>query len=110
MLISFVAQLIGHNVSVRQRKAPVARPSVCPSLTISARLYQLHEEFQAKPLVFHGFVAAPALEFRSLFYRVGALPVECADVMEEVESVRARARRGAGSSPLSHGSRDESSR
>ena len=64
VLTSFTAQLLGH---------------------------ALHERFQAPPLLMHGFVAAPVLEFVSLLFRLGALPELYAEVLAEVASVRAEA-------------------
>ena len=45
------------------------------------------EKFIAKPDLWHGFVAAPILEWVSFLFRVNLLP-ELADVWEEVTEIR----------------------
>lgn len=64
MLCSFAAQLLGH---------------------------RYFERFAAPPHLFHGFVAAPLLEYSSLLFRLGLLPGLCAEVAVEVQKARGEA-------------------
>lgn len=65
VLVSFVLQLIGHAV---------------------------HEEFNAQPLLKHGFVSAPVLEYVSFVFRLGWCPATYTVVATTVDRVRAEAR------------------
>ena len=65
VLVSFVLQLVGHAI---------------------------HEEFKAPPLLKHGFVSAPVLEYVSFLFRLGLCPARYKAVTDTVERVRAEAR------------------
>ena len=53
--------------------------------------HRMHEEFQAPPLFFHGFIAAPALEWITFLYRVGLSRPEGLESLErEVRDLRRR--------------------
>ena len=61
ILASFACQLIGHAI---------------------------HEKFKASPNLMHGFIAAPVLEWRMLFYRLGCYEIEFRELHRRVENVR----------------------
>lgn len=61
-------------------------------LSFSSQLlgHRLHEEIIAAPNLFHGFVAAPVLEYMSLLLRIGILPETITrGVLIEVDALRA---------------------
>jgi uncharacterized membrane protein YGL010W len=62
--------------------------TVLASFTFQLVGHALHEDFSAPPLLFHGFVAAPLLEYMSLVFRIGGLPTLRADVFRAVEKIR----------------------
>ena len=70
---------------------------VLVSLLLQLAGHAAHEHFQAPPLLKHGFVSAPVLEYMSLVFRMGLLPDVAARVHQQVD----RARADAG--PLLHG-------
>lgn len=55
-----------------------------------------HEKFVAKPNIFHGFVAAPLMEYMSLLMRLNVLPRMRREIMGTVETMRAVAMETSG--------------
>lgn len=65
---------------------------VLTSFAVQLYGHAKYEEFEAPPNLWHGFVAAPILEYTSFLFRLGALTEMKEMVMKEAEAARAEAR------------------
>lgn len=72
---------------------------ILASFTVQLYGHAKYEEFEAPPNLWHGFVAAPILEYASLLFRLGALTEMKQGVMQEAEAARAEARESKVASP-----------
>eukprot|EP00756_Hemistasia_phaeocysticola_P059026 Hpha_TRINITY_DN35725_c0_g1::TRINITY_DN35725_c0_g1_i1::g.139861::m.139861 len=82
-------ELIGH--LLKWHYALVGLGVILVSFILQLAGHAVHEDFKAPPLLKHGFVSAPVLEFMSLVFRLGLCRDLRQRVYEQVETARADA-------------------